>query len=538
MIKKLLSIRLRGMFIGSVVGRDKKGSASHLSPLKVALFTLLYAFLGLFLLGFAFASAFSIGAIIIPASGGDFYYGIFSVISTTIIFIMSIFETKSELFECKDNELLLSLPIKSIDIVVSRIFSVLSINYIIGILIFVPAIVCFAIFGGGAVGILGGIILMLTLPIFATALSSGVGYVVAYISSKMKNKTFVTLVVSILFLAAYFIVYFGLIEQFESFVDGSLDNIAHILTQYPAINLIGSIAFFSPIPFISYILSAVLITTVSFWAINKNYTYIMTSSRSAAKKKYEAKKLSQTSTFCALVKKEFGRFLSSANYILNSALGVLFAIGITVFIAIERNSIPEYMSMFFDGEIAFPIDSLIAPVLISALIFCLSMNTVSASALSLEGENILILKSMPITSRQILLSKTIPHIIVNATVSVICGLVLAIVTKATPVYYLFYILTPTAVSVLCAFAGILLNVAFPKFEFSNEIQVIKQSLPVFLAIIGYMLLSLAISLASLFAGLFGFGLFASIIILVLVSALDFGLYLIISGPASRRLERL
>ncbi len=539
MIKQLLSIRLRALFIGSVSGKDKKGNVKRLSPGAIAGYTVLYAFLFLLLFGVMFMFAFSMAMVLVPAGGGDFYYGIFAIAALTVVFLLSIFETKSELFECKDNELLLALPIKPSHIVVSRIFSVLVLNYLIGGIMLAPAIISYAICGGGIVGTVGGAVLLLTVPLLATALSAGVGYGVAHVAAKMKSKTFITLTASIVFLLIYFVAYFGLISRFDTLVSEESVNIAEILNQYSAICAIGSIATFSPIPFIIFVLLTTLVTSAAYFVISKNYIAIITASHSTKKKRYEARRLEQGSVFAALARKEMARYLSSANYILNSSLGVLFAVLITGFIVFQSGNLPELISSAFElEEIAFPFADILPAALISALMLCFGMNTVSASALSLEGQNLDILKSMPISSKSILLAKTVPHILVNAPISAVCGLVLAIATKCAPVYYFFYVLIPPAMNVFSAFVGILLNVAFPKFEFSNEVQVIKQSFAVFLAMIAFMLLSVGVFFLSLFAAIFGLGVFAFTIILCLVVALDAVLYFVIAGPAARKLDRL
>ena len=536
MIKKLLAIRLKANFLASLSGKDKNGNAKPISGGKVVGFTLLYAFLVLTFAGFSFSMSMGMGMFLIPGGLSDYYYGLFSLIIFTVLFFLSIFETKSELFECKDNDILLALPIRSSDIVISRIFTVLSINYGITAVLMVPVIISFCIWGGSPLGIVGGIILMLTVPLLATALASGAGYLVAMISRKIKNKTLITIFGSLLFLGVYFVVYFGLLSEFETFMENGEEMMGSLKANFSFLGAIGSVALLSPLPLVIYLGAVAVGSFVAVYLISRNYRRIVTESTGSAKKVYKAREISRSSAFLALTRKELSRFFSSANYILNGAIGALFAVALAVFALIGGASL-DASAVEIEGEI-IDLTGILEPGGIVALLFCFLMNTISASALSLEGENMWMLKSLPVSEKQVLLAKTVPHILVNAPLSSVCGLMMAIGLDVSPVYYVFYILTPFAANVMFAFLGLLLNVAFPKFSFINEAQVVKQSLAVFLTMMIGMLYSVGVFIAGMIFGLLGFGVFCSAVVLAVTLILILCFYLILTGPAARRLSRL
>ena len=66
------------------------------------------------------------------------YFGIMAVLIVLLCFIGSVFTTQQEIYGAKDNEILLSMPIKTSDILLSRIFVVLIINYLYEVLIALP----------------------------------------------------------------------------------------------------------------------------------------------------------------------------------------------------------------------------------------------------------------------------------------------------------------------------------------------------------------------------------------------------------------
>jgi ABC-2 type transport system permease protein len=188
MIKTLIGIRLRSALSGILGGRQKNGKKNS-GRGKIIAFIIAYVYLIAVFGGLFSFYATAAAPVLIAAKLDWFYFAMFTVIAFAMTFVLSIFETKGELFECKDNELLLAMPIKPRDIVLSRIFTVLIYNYLETLLVMLPAIICYVVFGGSAMGIIGSVILTLTLPIFSTALASGLGYAVALLSKKFKKNS-------------------------------------------------------------------------------------------------------------------------------------------------------------------------------------------------------------------------------------------------------------------------------------------------------------------------------------------------------------
>ena len=105
--------------------KNKKGEYVKPSREKVVGYAFLYLFTALFFVAFATVLILSVGRLLIPLGLSAQFFGIVSSMSFAIIFIFSIFETKAELFDCKDNELLISMPIRPGHLVIARIIMVL-----------------------------------------------------------------------------------------------------------------------------------------------------------------------------------------------------------------------------------------------------------------------------------------------------------------------------------------------------------------------------------------------------------------------------
>ena len=77
-------------------------------------------------------------------------------------------------------------------------------------MVILPAVIVYwAVVSAAAGAIIGGILLVLLLSLFVMTLSCALGWVVAKISLKLKNKSFITVLVSLLFLGGYYFFYFN-----------------------------------------------------------------------------------------------------------------------------------------------------------------------------------------------------------------------------------------------------------------------------------------------------------------------------------------
>ena len=285
--------------------------------------------------------------------------------------------------------------------------------------------------------------------------------------------------------------------------------------------------------------SAVCLTVAyaSYFLISRSYIAVITDVRGAKKTVYKSKTHEQRSVIAAVVRKELSRLVSSATDMLNGAFGIILGLMLTGAVLFASDGITVTMEPIF-AELGIAPSDVIAPVLITLLVSISSMNMISSSALSLEGGSLWIIKSMPLSSKEILIAKTIPHIVVTAPPFVLFSIVCAIKMGVSAYYYPLYVLLPVAAAVMTALIGILLNVAFPKFDYVNEAQVVKQSLPTFLAMLIPMLLMIVFIGAVFFASLAGFALVVLWLALAVFVAVSFLLYSILAGPAARRLDRI
>ncbi len=540
MLKSLLYVRLMATLDG-LLGKNKEGKATKG---RVVGMSLVYAMLILTFGIFFFGLFSSTAAILVSLGLYAEYFGIVNIASFSIVFILSIFETKSELFDCKDNELLLSMPVRPINIIISRSLIVLCSNAVEVLFITVPAVTMYIIFGGNAWHIPTAVLSALFMAIFATALACGVGYIVALISRRFKNNTFVTVLASLVFIAAYFFGYSSMMGALEMMENVSPEEIvaalAGVLRPISYLGMSSAPSLANPVSFL--LLGALLILSLgsaflAWYIISKNYISIITKGNKSAGKVYKGEHLVASGAFLALVKKEISLFFSSSAYILNSSTGIIFSFILSIFALISREEVILTIAEL-GMQIGIPTDGALAVAVVIILVSFAAFNSISASALSMEGKRFWIMRSAPVDTMYLAYAKLAPHLLVTAPASLVCSILLGIAFGESPMDWIVIILIPQLANLVFAILGLLMNIVWHKFDFENDVQVVKQSLPVFLSMLAGMIMFLVFAAVGGALLIFVGALVAELIMLALILIMFIILYIILIGPAKAKLEKI
>ena len=174
----------------------------------------LYALLMVGLLGGMFAlMAVGLCGPLVEGGMGWLYYLLMGLIAVFLGTFGSVFSTYSSLYLSKDNDLLLSLPIPVRCVMASRLLGVYLLGLMYAAVVIVPGVIVYWLTAPVTAGtIVGGVLMVLIVSVIVMVLSCLLGWVVARISLKLKNKSFITVLLSLLFLAAYYFVYYKVIR--------------------------------------------------------------------------------------------------------------------------------------------------------------------------------------------------------------------------------------------------------------------------------------------------------------------------------------
>ncbi len=474
MFRALLKTRLSAL--GAYITKSSRRKGKGMQVLFALL--MLYAF-GCFTLmfGMLFYQFYS------PLSSAGLtwlYFAIAGITSFVLCFISTVFVAQVQLYEAKDNDLLLSMPIPPKYILATRMLLLLVLSYIFEVATVGPAIAIYYYFEGfTALSLVYFIVVFLFLPLLAIVLSCIVGWIAAVVTSRMRNKTIITLILYLLFLGAYFYGYSRVTTYIQLLiVNGAAiaDTIRRVLP--PAYYLGMAIEKLDIVSLLLFMAWSLVPMVVIYLILSRSFIKIATTKRGTAKIEYKEKAMKVSSARSALIKKDLKHLTSSPMYMMNGALGIVFEVALAVALVVKRDLLVQY------AEQLPSLEGAIAPVAILALCIISSMNIISAPSISLEGKNLWICQSIPVDGGQVVMAKAQMHMLVCIPPVIVAEVICALVLKATPLMTVLLLVVPVLMNVFCALFGVVVNLKFPKFDWMNETVAVKQGASTMISMFG------------------------------------------------------
>lgn len=382
-----------------------------------------------------------------------------------------------------DNDLLLSLPLKKHEIVISKLINKYLFDFFFVALLFLPFLIIYQIRCEFDAKILFmGIILTLLLPLF----SIGISHIIDFLFSRLFNKSrmakfFKSLTTTIIFI----IVMCLLLVITSTYGTIQTPDIEAYFAQRPITNLLLRFMF---TPTFTVVLLICLMTIIPFLIGFGLYISTLGKPTISYKPKTTTPKFTESKNpFRILLQKEFYNYATTPAYLINTIIGVVLIFAFGIFISVTGND--GLSSMF--GGIGFS-NTLLAGII--SLIFCFSSSTVfiTAPSISLEGKSFWFVKTQPISISAVLWSKALLHIIIIEPVIILSSIILSISLQFSFIEFLIVLILPTLHCLIMCFMGLLLNLWLPNFEWENETMVVKQSAPSFLSMIFGMLITAGI----------------------------------------------
>ena len=474
MTKTLLKKQFKELYAAYFRSGNSKKKNSKALPV-------VYALLMLYVAGFLFFFFYnmmeSLCAPLFSAGMGWLYFALAGIIGMMLAVFGSIFVTQSMLFDAKDNEFLLSLPISPGKILFSRMFSLYVQNFVFGGIIFLSAVVVYALSDFATpLGLVFCFLLFFIQPLMSLGVTCIIGWLIALATARMNNKTIITSILSLVFLGLYFFVYY----QFNNYVQLLITNSKSVgesvkSVLYPIYQM-GMGATGDVMGFVIFTAITIAFFALIYWILSLSFIRIATTKSKGTKVKYREKALKVSSVRKNLFLKELKHFTKNSMYMLNCGLGSVFLVIGAVALIVKRDWILEFLGAFSRLEVLF--------ALIGAGIICLitSMNVVSAPSVSLEGKTMWLTNSLPIRGKDVLMAKLNLHLMVSSPFALICSIVCVFVLKPSVISSVTLILIPQLFIFLTGMVGLLLSLKFVRLDWVNEAFVIKQSTSVVISL--------------------------------------------------------
>lgn len=476
MIKALLKKQL--MEVNTWLIQDKKNGKRR-SKVAMAGWLFLYGLLFVILGVVFFQVADEMCKAMLPMELEWLYFSMMAMMAMLLGIFGSVFNTYDTLYRAKDNELLLSMPIPPLAILLTRTLGVWMWSLIYEAIVFIPALLAYWIHTGAGVScVICGILTLWILSIFVLTLACILGWVVAKVSAKLQNKNLITVLLSVLFLGAYYYVYFKANELLQTILLHAVMIGEKIKGNVPLLYWMGNGAVGDVKSLLLFFLCVTLMLAVVLWVMNRSFMKMATLGDPTAKKVYKRKGLRAGNRDSALFRKEFRRFTSSATYMLNCSLGSLFMVVAGIMVLVKGQMVRELLSV-----IALPSDTVL---LIGCAGLCMmaSMNDITAPSISLEGKHLWILRSLPIPTWDIFRAKLKVHMKVSGIPSIFLVVCMTFALKGTVKMGVFWMITVLLFVVLTALIGLVVNLCMPNLNWTNETVPIKESMGVMISMMG------------------------------------------------------
>ncbi len=461
--KQFLEINAYYFFDSKKGKMRSKGSIAG----TIILFVFLYAVLAYAFLGYA-----SMMGGLIEAGFNWLYYSMMAIVAILLGIFGSVFNTYTGLYLSKDNDMLLSMPIKPVHIIISRVFGVFLMSILYTALVWVPAIIMYVLRTRdvGAIGC--GLTVLLCLSFVVTVLTCALGFVIAVASSKLKNQKFITIVISLIFFAAYYFVCFRATNIIQYFVSNGAEIGNTIKSKVYPIYMIGAASVGDVIPLVIFIVSTAVLVFLLFFIMSKTYIRLITTRKGEKKVVYKERAAKASSAKAALLKREASRFINLPTYVLNCGLGVLFLAVGAVAAFVKRAALAGAIGRVTQE---LPVVGTMLPVICAAII-CLvgSLNLISAPSISLEGQSLWIIRSLPVKTRDVLMAKSDFHFYVNAVPMALAAVALCITFSFESYTIWTMLLLVLGFARLTGSLGVLFNLLMPNLVWANESIPIKR----------------------------------------------------------------
>ncbi len=494
MLKALLKKQLFEINCGFFYDRKKGVARSKAASIGLIV---LYGLLVVGVLGGVFTMlALSICGPLNEIGMGWLYFALFCLIAVALGVFGSVFSTYAGLYLAKDNDLLLSMPIPVRYILISRLLSVYLLGLMFTAVVLLPAILVYLIVTPFRLASLAGCIVLLALiSIFVLFLSCLLGWVVAKISLKLKNRSFITVAVSVLFLGGYYFVYFKAREWIQALVANAAAYGAALHSKAYPVYLLGRVGEGDWLAML--VVGAVIL--LAFWltwvVLSRSFLKIATATGKTARAVYREKTAHVRSVSSALLGKELKRFTSSPNYMLNCGMGILFLFVGAVAALIKGRDLSEVLTAILPSRTGC------VPVLLcTAVCMLVSMVDVAAPSVSLEGKSLWLLQSLPVRPWQALRAKLRAQLLLGGVPAALCAICAAVVMTGSLPERLLSVAAALLFTLFMALLSLAAGTRWANTTWTTELTPIKQSASVMLALFGGWIASIALGGVYLFVG--------------------------------------
>ena len=402
-------------------------------------------------------------------------------ICSLLLIAISFMKSGGTLFGGKNFDMVLSLPVTVRQVVLSRMLFLYGAGFLVFFAGFLPAAIVYTVNMGAGVGEVFNLLLAVVLgPCVPVVLSLVLSVLVMLLAERLPQREIFVIVLNVVIFVG---ILFWTGKISVTMDEKALMNMGKALANgvtslYPPAGV--AFSFLEKGSIWGTLLFAVLsialfwgfVILVSRFYVKINEMFSSSKSKNAGKVTY-----GKGSTIRkALLKKEWKRLLSCPIYAMNTVVGyvLMILLGIMVLTMKEETltgmlDIPEIENQLTK---AFPF----------IIAMCTGIAPMTAPSLSLEGKSRWIMCSLPVKSIEIFRAKITLNLLFAVPSALLCSLCVLIKFPGTAADNILLFVLPLVFGVFTAVFGMAVNVKFPSYDWTQEIQAVKNSASVLICV--------------------------------------------------------
>ncbi len=392
-------------------------------------------------------------------------------IASLVIFVFGIFKAGAVIFGRSGYDTLASLPVKPGSIAAGRFFAMYLQDLALTVLIFLPGMGVYALLQKPGLGFYPVcVVTAVFVPAIPLVVSTLISTAITALASRSKRKSLVQTALMLVFVLTMLLGSLALSSSAESITAEMLANLASTLADrlggvYPPASWAGKAMGQSDLTALAlYALVSLALTGLTLWLVARNFSAIMEKLGSfSSRQNYRLGSLDSRSLQKALFLREAKRYFSSSIYVTNTIIGPIMGCilaGVLCFAGVERI------------QSAIPLD--IRPLLPFALGGVFTMMTTTACAISMEGKEFWLAKSLPIPTKALLDSKILLNLSLILPCYLVSEVLMIFALRPGLLQLVWLVVIPAAIIIFAVVFGITINRKLPSFDWEKEEQPVKQ----------------------------------------------------------------
>lgn len=468
-----------------IINKMKNKNIKHISILILIICLIIFSLLTFYLYGFTklFAKAYNSETILYMCIS----------ISQILIFLSNFSKVNSYVFRCKDFDLLNSLPVNSKEIVFSKVFIIYINSLVISLSLLLTSYIAYSIVVEfNVLYFLLTLISGFILPIIPIIVSSFIAFFVGYLNINKKVKSFIIYLFYFLITIVMVVMYINVLKFDTEDIVNQVSTIKqYFIKMWPLskiiFNSIYNIQENNGLYLLLYTLISISLFILYIFIVSKYYISFNSSSFEKKVSKENKDIFKVKKPLKSLVIKELRAYLDVPAFIFNTIPGPILSIISVIIISIfvvKNNYIigfKELDSLLNNGNIV--LKDFFIGVLCFVVCILNQVTTITSSSISLEGKTINVYKSLPISYKEIVISKIFINFLLFGLSSLISIIMVIIINRVNIINSILIILIVLISALFSSILGLLCNLYFPKLNYVNKIQVVKQGFAVLLNMI-------------------------------------------------------